>query len=118
MQQPIRNFNSAPWYSAFFTNGYLLALTIIVILVSGISALSSLPRLEDPRIDTRNVLVLTQYPGASAERVEALVSDVIEDELRQLHEIKELKSTSRAGISVLRIELQDWVDGKINEQLF
>lgn len=118
MQQPIRNFNSAPWYSAFFTNGYLLALTIVIILVAGLSALSSLPRLEDPRIDIRNVLVLTPYPGASAERVEALVSDVIEDELRQLHEIKELHSTSRAGISVLNIELQDWVDNKLNEQVF
>ncbi len=110
--------DTGPWYSAFFNNGYLLGLTILVILVAGLSALSSLPRLEDPRIDTRNVLVLTSYPGASAQRVEALVSDVIEDELRQLFEIKEIKSTSRAGISILNIELQDWVDGTINEQVF
>lgn len=110
--------NNTPWFSAFFTNGYLLALTIVILLVAGLSALSSLPRLEDPRIDTRNVLVITAYPGASAERVEALVSDVIEDELRQLFEIKELKSTSRAGISLLNIELQDWVDNTVNEQIF
>lgn len=107
-----------PWYSAFLTNGHLLALTIVIFLVAGISAISSLPRLEDPRIDTRNVLVLTPYPGASAERVEALVSDVIEDELRQLFEINEIKSTSRAGISVISIELQAWVDNTTNEQIF
>ena len=109
---------TGPWYSAFFTNGHLLALTIVIFLVAGISAISSLPRLEDPRIDTRNVLVLTPYPGASAERVEALVSDVLEDELRQLYEINEIKSTSRAGISVLSIELQAWVDNTSNEQIF
>ncbi|GAA0853732.1 efflux RND transporter permease subunit [Aliiglaciecola litoralis] len=108
----------APWFSAFFTNGHLLALTIIIFLVAGISAISSLPRLEDPRIDTRNVLVLTSYPGASAERVEALVSDVIEDELRQLYEIKEIKSTSRAGISVISVELQAYIDSNSNEQVF
>ena len=108
----------APWFSAFFRNGHLLALTIIIFLVAGLSAISSLPRLEDPRIDTRNVLVLTPYPGASAERVEALVSDVLEDELRQLFEIKEIKSTSRAGISVISIELQAWVDKTTNEQIF
>ena len=77
-----------------------------------------LPRLEDPRIDTRNLLVLTPYPGASAQRVEALVSDVIEDELRQLDEIKELRSTSRAGMSVIAVELQAWVDNTTNEQIF
>lgn len=108
----------SPWYSIFYRNGHLLLLGIVIILVAGVSALVNLPRLEDPRIDLRNVIALTPFPGASAERVEALVSDVIEDELRQLDEIKELKSTSRAGISVVNIELQAWVDNTTNEQIF
>ncbi|MCV2886449.1 efflux RND transporter permease subunit [Aestuariibacter sp. AA17] len=107
-----------PWYSVFFRSGHLLALSIIVILVAGYSAVTNLPRLEDPRIDLRNVLVITPYPGANAERVEALVSDVIEDELRQLHEINEIRSTSRAGISVMTVELQPWVSNDTNEQIF
>ena len=107
-----------PWYSAFFQRGHLLALSILVVLVAGWSAVTNLPRLEDPRIDTRNVLILTPYPGASAQRVEALVSDVLEDELKQLDEIKEIKSTSRAGISVISVELQAWVDNSTNEQIF
>ena len=107
-----------PWYSLFFRNGHLLTLSIVVILVAGISAITSLPRLEDPRIDNRNVFVITPYPGASAERVEALVTDVIEDELRQLHEIKKMDSTSRSGMSVIALELQAWVDNSSNEQIF
>ena len=107
-----------PWYTLFFSRGHLLALSIIILLVAGFSAISTLPRLEDPRIDTRNVIILTPYPGASAERVEALVTDVIEDELRQLFEIKELRSTSRAGISVINVLLQGWVDNSTNEQIF
>ncbi len=110
--------NKGPWYSCFFSNGHLLVLSIVIILVAGLSAVSTLPRLEDPRIDTRNVLILTPYPGASAQRVEALVSDVIEDELRQLYEVKEIKSTSRAGISAINVELQAWVDNTNNEQIF
>ena len=109
---------SGPWYTAFFRKGHLLALSIIIILVAGMSAINTLPRLEDPRIDLRNVVVLTSFPGASAERVEALVSDVLEDELRQLYEIKEIKSTSKAGFSSLFIELQDWVDNSTNQQVF
>ncbi|UAA38267.1 efflux RND transporter permease subunit [Paraneptunicella aestuarii] len=107
-----------PWYTRFFRSGHLLVLSIIILLVAGMSAVANLPRLEDPRIDTRNVLVITPYPGASAERVEALVTDVIEDELRQLFEIKELRSTTRAGISVIIVELQPWVDKTTNEGVF
>jgi multidrug efflux pump len=107
-----------PWYSLFFRNGHLLVLSIMVLVVAGLSAINNIPRLEDPRIDTRNVLVITPYPGASAERVEALVTDVIEDELRQLYEIKEINSTSRSGTSVVFIELQAWVDNSNNEQIF
>jgi multidrug efflux pump subunit AcrB len=107
-----------PWYIVFFKNGHLLALSIIIIMVAGLSAVSTLPRLEDPRIDLRNVIVLTSYAGASAQRVEALVSDVLEDELRQLFEIKEIKSTSKAGFSSVFIELQDSVDNSNNQQVF
>ena len=86
-----------PWYTLFYRRGHLLILSLVIIIVAGLSALGSLPRIEDPRIDTRNALIITQYPGASAERVEALVSDVLEDRLREIFEIKEVKSTSRAG---------------------
>jgi len=110
--------HSGPWYSLFFRNKHLLILSILVLLVAGLSAVMNLPRLEDPRIDTRNALVITPYAGASAERVEALVTDVIEDELRQLYEIHEIKSTSRAGISIIVLELQAWVDNSSNEQIF
>lgn len=110
--------NKAPWYTAFFRKGHLLALSIIIILVAGLSAIQSLPRLEDPRIDLRNALVFTSYPGASAERVEALVTDVLEDELRQLFEIKEIKSTSKAGFSSISLELQDSVDNSNNQEIF
>ncbi|AXT38201.1 efflux RND transporter permease subunit [Alteromonas sp. BL110] len=109
---------SYPWYTLFYRRGHLLILSLLILITAGLSALSSLPRIEDPRIDTRNALIITSYPGASAERVEALVSDVLEDKLREIFEIKEVKSTSRAGISIILIETQDWIDNTSNEQLF
>lgn len=108
----------SPWYTLFFRRGHLLVLSIMILLVAGFSALTTLPRLEDPRIDTRNALIITAYPGASAERVEALVTDPIEDRLREIYEIKEVRSTSRAGISIVTIETQDWIDNSTNESLF
>ncbi|UTW12555.1 efflux RND transporter permease subunit [Marinobacterium rhizophilum] len=90
-------------------NGRLLTLLVAVLVVAGIGALATLPRTEDPRILNRQAIVITHLPGASAERVEAQVSEKIENELRTLAQIKHLTSTSRPGISMVKIELKDSV---------
>lgn len=88
-------------------NGRLISLVIALLLVAGFGAISSLPRMEDPEITNRFASVITHYPGASAERVEALVTEVLESELRRLEELKLVQSTSRPGISVIQLELKD-----------
>ena len=110
--------NSASLRDLFFRNAHLLVLAILVIALAGASALSNLPRIEDPRITTRNALVITTFPGASAERVEALVTKKLEDELREVEEIKDIIATSRANISVISIALEDSITSDTNEQAF
>jgi multidrug efflux pump subunit AcrB len=90
-------------------NGRLLTLLVAVLIVAGIGALTTVPRTEDPRILNRQAIVITHLPGASAERIEAQVSEKIENKLRTLAEIKHLTSTSRPGISMVKIELKDSV---------
>ncbi|MEO0688677.1 MAG: efflux RND transporter permease subunit [Pseudomonadota bacterium] len=102
----------------FFANPYVLWLTVVVILLGGFLSFGSLPRLEDPRIVQRNAIILTAVPGASAERVEALVSEPIEQALDEIPEIKETISTSRSGFSSISIELIDAVDETNNTQIF
>ena len=102
----------------FFRNGYLLWISIVVILVAGISALSGLPRLEDPRITNRNPLVIASYPGASPERVESLLTEKLEQSLREVPEIKKLESSSRAGVATIAIELVDRIEPGENEAVF
>lgn len=96
-------------FDLFYRNRRLLVLTIALIFVAGLSALQSLPRLEDPELISRDAIVTTRFPGADAERVEALVTEKIEEELFDVEEIKTLESTSRAGISIIEVELQDEV---------
>ena len=104
--------------TVYFRNRYLLVLTIVVILVGGLSAVLSLPRLEDPRIVNRNPLIVTSVPGASAERVETRVTEILEEALQEVEAIKDLESTSRAGVSIIAIELEDDISGAQNEQIF
>ena len=94
---------------SFVKNGRLMSLTIILLIVSGFAALSTMPRMEDPRMENRHASVLTRLPGASAERIEVLITEKIEQKLRKISEIKNLTSVSRPGISAVKIELQDEV---------
>ena len=94
-------------FTLFYRNSRLLILTIILIAVWGISSYFTLPRLEDPELVSRVAVVSTFFPGANAERVEALVTEKIEDKLTEIDEIDSYDSTSRSGSSIITIELQD-----------
>ncbi|MBW4485568.1 MAG: efflux RND transporter permease subunit [Tildeniella torsiva UHER 1998/13D] len=91
----------------FYRNRQLLLLTLVLIIVWGLSAFLTLPRLEDPEIVQRFARITTFLPGATPERVETLVTEKIEDRLFELEEIESLRSTSGSGISVITVELKD-----------
>ena len=96
-------------FTLFYRNSRLLILTIILIAVWGVSSYLTLPRLEDPELVSRTAVVSTFFPGANAERVEALVTEKIEDKLTEIEEIDNYKSTSRTSSSLITIELQNTV---------
>jgi multidrug efflux pump subunit AcrB len=91
----------------FYRNPRLLSNHLALILVAGLSSYMLLPRMEDPLLTDRVANVNTIFPGADAERVEALVTEKIEESLREIDEIKEIRSSSRTGISTVIIELRD-----------
>ena len=104
--------------SAMLRNRHLLVLAILVILVGGVSALMTLPRLEDPRIVNRIAMVITQVPGASAERVETLVTEPVERALQEISALKDIESSSTAGISIVTVELKEEVTARQNKAIF
>ena len=93
----------------FFRNTRLLILSFILIIFWGFSAFQSLPRQEDPTQVARTAIVTTVFPGASAERVEALVTEVIESEMSEIKEIDTITSDSRIGLSTISIELKQTI---------
>ena len=101
-------------WNLFYRNTRLLILTICLILVWGLFSLQALPRMEDPQPSLWLSQITTQFPGASAERVESLVTEKIEQELLEIEGIKSIASTSRLGSSSIMVELKDTVRS-INE---
>ena len=91
----------------FFRYSRLTALAVILLVAAGLGALMSLGRQEDPSLTERFGTVVTIFPGASAERVEALVTEPLEDAIHELAEIGETSSDSRSGISVITLEVRE-----------
>ncbi|MEM9384317.1 MAG: efflux RND transporter permease subunit [Pseudomonadota bacterium] len=104
--------------AGFYSNPLLLALTLLILSMAGLAALGELPRLEDPRITQRFARIATLLPGATAERVEALVTEPLEDLLDEIDEIKDVTSTSRANVSSILVELDDSVTRSTNQDIF
>ncbi len=101
-----------------FRQPRLVALIILVLVSAGLSSFLSLGRQEDPTITNLFATVTTQFPGADPERVEALVSAEIEEELRKIAEIDQVTSISRTGVSVVSIDLLETLDDATIEQVW
>ncbi len=89
----------------FFRQPRLVVLALFIVVVSGISALLTIGRQEDPTITNLFASITTVYPGADPGRVEALVTAKIETRLRTIPEIAQISSTSGTSVSVVLVEL-------------
>ncbi|QKX03970.1 efflux RND transporter permease subunit [Aquimarina sp. TRL1] len=77
-----------------------------VVLIMGMAFYQSLSRDSMPPYTVRVATIVSSFPGASPERVEELVTDKIEKVVQELPELKNVKSTSRTGLSVVKVELK------------
>ena len=96
-------------FGLLFEQRRLLVLIIGVIFVAGLTSAMVMPRREDPKLTHRAGIVRTNFTGQTTSRVESLVAEKIIEELREIEEIKELRSASRPSISSIRILLHDHV---------
>ncbi len=78
-------------------------LGLIIILMGGYSYLS-LPREAFPDIPIPHILVSTMYEGVSPEDIETSVTMKIEKELNGIRGVKEIRSSSAEGLSMIDVE--------------
>ncbi|WP_166831894.1 efflux RND transporter permease subunit [Thalassoroseus pseudoceratinae] len=89
-----------------------ITITLVMLLVvwGGVSFLT-MPRREDPEFTLKIAVVTTRWQGASAEQIEKLVTDPLEDAIGRLEEVRLIRSTSSSEQSVIFVELEDSVPG-------
>ena len=77
----------------------------LLLFIYGIISFLDLPRAKDPGFIIRTATVVTYFPGASAKRVEQLVSDKLEKRIQEMSEIDFIKSTSKSGVSIIFVNI-------------
>ena len=87
----------------------------VAVLAWGVWGYQSMPKRKDPDIPVRQVVVVTPWPGQSAERVEQLVTRKIEEKIARNIRVSELKSKSRPGLSVIYAEVDERVPDTAKE---
>ena len=80
---------------------------VLSVLILGIVTYFEMPRAEDPGFIIRTAVVTTQFPGASPERVEMLVTDKLEKVIQEIPQLDFIASTSKVGISVIKVNIRE-----------
>ena len=85
-------------------NRSVVALITIIIALFGFVSLTSLKQELIPSFETPQAAIVTTYPGASPQVIDAQVSRPLEDAVRQQDGLVSSTSTSQNNLSVLRVE--------------
>jgi multidrug efflux pump subunit AcrB len=88
-------------------NPHITWVLLIGTLIWGIYGYFKMPQRKDPDIPVKAALVETHWPGASAERVEELVTKRIEKVLASSTKISKIESTSRSNVSIIVFSVSD-----------
>ena len=88
------------------------------IIVAGIVSFVMIPKLEDPAVCAKQAQVVIVYPGASAHQVELKAAQVVEDQLRALPDVYEMRTECYNGMAMITVEFEMTVLNKDLEQHF
>ena len=103
-KQVDKEFGLSSWAINNKTTMYVL---ILVIFYLGVSAFFSMPRENFPEVNETKIYVSSLFPGNTAEDIEKLITDPLEDELKTVSNVVEITSTSQEDYSMVIVEFDE-----------
>ena len=100
----IKEFIFSSWAIEHRTVIYVI---MSIFFILGISSYFSMPREAFPEINDTKIFVSTIYPGNTAEDIERIVTDPLEEVLKGVSNLVEIRSTSSEDFSVIDIEFDE-----------
>nr|WP_298380858.1 efflux RND transporter permease subunit [uncultured Halomonas sp.] len=83
----------------------VVTMLTLSLMIYGAFSYFSLPAREDPQLTIREAVITTSYPGLSPQRMERLVTKTLEEAVRQVPEVEEIRSSSMAGVSIIHAQV-------------
>src|SRR5262249_35399820 len=80
---------------------------LIATCLWGVYGYFKMPQRKDPEVQVRTAVALTPWRGASAEKVEQLVTKKVEEQIAANATVTKIESISRTGLSVVYVELDE-----------
>jgi multidrug efflux pump subunit AcrB len=97
----------------FFVDRWQFTGVLFLLLIAlGVGAVIAIPKSEDPITEFPGVATAIVLPGADAEQMERLVAIPLENAINSIEDIREIRSVSRAGLSVVSVEFEWGVDAQ------
>ena len=85
------------WLARSLDQRRMIISLVLLLSLTGLVAWLGMVRQEDPAFPYRYGYVMVQFPGADVEQVEHLVARPLEEEISEVEEVDEIKTTIRAG---------------------
>jgi multidrug efflux pump subunit AcrB len=79
------------------------------LLAVGVALYANFPKREDPVVVIRTAVVTASFPGMAPERMENLVAIPIERKIRELAEVKDIRTLAAEGSLIIYVDLKDEV---------
>lgn len=91
-------------------NPSVIYVMIAIFLYLGLSSYFAMPREDFPEIKETKIYISTPYPGNTAEDIERLITDPLEDKLKNLSNVVEVISTSQEDYSIITVEFDEDIE--------
>ncbi|MEP0984192.1 efflux RND transporter permease subunit [Ekhidna sp.] len=88
-------------------NPSVIYVMIAIFLILGFNSYMAMPREDFPEIKETKIYISTAFPGNTAEDIERLVTDPLEDELKNVSNVVEVISTSQEDYSIITVEFDE-----------
>lgn len=88
-------------------NNTTIYVVIALVFILGISAYFSMPRESFPEAKETKIYISIPYPGNTAEDIERLITDPLEEELRNISNVVEILSTSQEDYAIITVEFDE-----------
>ena len=97
-------------YRKAVNNPVTTALVFIAMAIFGIFSLINISLDRFPKFDANVIMVMSSYPGASAEDIETNLTKVLENSLNGVSDLKDITSTSKENMSMIILKFIEGVD--------